>query len=628
MALRLFLHPPAGIMEARVNEPGGVTYPLDEVSMDNVSDNTDPGGDWQFVREGMTVFFYDANDGSVKGIQRVRKNATSDTLYIGRSSQGERHGEVNIEDNDIIIVYNDFRPWALTPYIDPGPPPVIYKDSELEVSDRVSDPPPVSNAGVPAIGDIDAGGTDALRVQLPHETNTSFAVKDGESISTHTWELPDPSVYVSGGGGLYDTNKVDGTPIVVDTPEGLRWYSQLVTDSNGKQHRAWVPLVGLNPDGSTFGDIEDFEIVSWDITPSGQRVSIRVLSDILPEFYPDGTLVILFDGNPSSPDDRSNVLFWGWHMNDPQTINSQRTGLTRDVVLECADIGGWLEILPGFPFIVGGDSNLFDDWAYMPDAEWRHLLTYTLKWHSNALDIADWQPSTQLANYDFLVRQTAKGNLYQQVHGNAQDVCPDFHFTVSRKGQMLVRVDPLLQLPANRTEETQVTLSEDNWKSIRVTGQHWPRFHWLREEAILARKAEDSLELVAMRSIAPGESPGQGQGEAPKREHLAQSQNELNVTTGQRYGRHNAPETFYQITLWSESDGGIEPATMRWVRVTIPEAYAAQRGLHFTNARGLVHRLTKTFRYTRTGVVIENTIVWERETEGIPGATWTPPETS
>lgn len=623
MTLRLFMFAPPGIMAAQVDQ-SSFTYPIAEVTMDNVSTNTDPGGDWQFVRPEMTVLFGSTAGADDLGRQRIRKLPTSDTLYFGRSSQGARDGEVNLADNAHIKVLLDFRAWTKIPFIDTSTDPAtIYMDHEEAAGTNVSEPPPQSNTGVPAIGDVDPV-TELLRVTIPHETNTSWAVATGATISTKTWELPDPAHYVSGGGGLYDTNKVDGDSITVDIPPGLHWYSQLVTDSNGKTHRKWLPLVARHPDGSTPGFIPNFEIVGGiEALRSGQRVSIRILTDIPKSSYPDGTLVMLYDGNMASPTDRSNLLFWGWHQSDPQRIVSERTGIVRDVVLDCVDIGGRLSILAGFPFSVGTDTNNWSDWGYMPGGEWRQFLTYHLKWFTNALDIADWLPSSQLNTYPFVERSSGAATIYEQVNEQALSVCPDFLFTVTRHGQMLVRVDPMLQLPANRTSTTQVTLTEANWREIQVTGTHWPNHNWLREKAIEAGTGPD---FVVWKSIAPGFSPGQGRGEASPKEHLAQSQAQLNETTGQRYGRLNAPTGLYRIVLWSESDGGIEPAVGEWVKLTIPAAYAAQRGLSFTEARGMVHSMTKNYRYTRTGIVVENVIMWERETEGIPGATWTDPE--
>jgi hypothetical protein len=315
--------------------------------------------------------------------------------------------------------------------------------------------------------------------------------------------------------------------------------------------------------------------------------------------------------------------FWGWHQGDPARIASQRTGIVKDVTFECVDIAGRLSVLPGFPFTVGADSGNFSGWSYMPSAHWFRFMAYLLNWHSNAFIVADWKPNTSdLSSYDFVVRTADGGNLYDQIHQQALALVPDNHFTCNRLGQLLTVIDPMVQASGDRTATIQTTLDEDDWSKLEYTNQFWPRFHWLREEAMYAHTST----LSGFFSIAPGESPGMGEGSIPQGEQLAKSQADLNTSCGQRYGRLNSGLSPFRITLADGDDRGIDPADMTWVKLTLSPDYATQRNLTFTEARGLPATVEWNYNFARTGVTKEVIVTWEKETFGIPGVTYTPPE--
>ncbi len=368
--------------------------------------------------------------------------------------------------------------------------------------------------------------------------------------------------------------------------------------------------------------ITNFEIVDRVTTQQGQRIRIKVLEDIAKSTFPDGTLVMLWEDEPIDSQDRSHLLFWGWHQGDPQRINATRTGLVTEVAFDCVDIAGRLSILPGFPFTIGADSSNFSGWSLMANAHWFRFLAYLLNWHSNAFIVADWKPdAANLATYDFVVRTTDSGNLYEQMDQQALALVPDNRFTCNRLGQLLTVVDPFLQAAGDRTATIQTTIDGTDWSKLEYKNQFWPRFHWLREEAMFAH----TTTLSGFFSIAPGESPGMGEGSRPQGEQLAKSQADLNQSCGQRYGRINSKLSPFKITLSDGNDRGIEPADLTWVNLTLDSDYAAQRGLTFTAARGLPLAVNWKYNHTRTGTVVEVIITWEKETEGIPGVTYTPP---
>jgi hypothetical protein len=470
-------------MTAQVDQ-SSFTYPIHTIAMDNASG-------WEDVFSEMTVLFGTSPGADDLGRQRVRSSPNSGTqLKIGMSSQGRRDGEVDLQENAHITVLDDFRAWAQIPDIDPSTdPPTIFKDAELGDGVYVEDPPPIANCGRPAIGTVDSGSSE-LRVWLPHETNSSIAVADGATLSTYTWRLADAATLIStegpGGASVYDTNKVDAQRIEVDVTAGWHWFRQTVTDDNGLNHNSWVWVYAYEEGGTGANMlIEEFEITRRIQTSRGQQLNVIVREAIDKGTYPDGTMIALWDGEPSDGSDRSNVEFWGWHQGNPETIASERTGIVKNVNLECLDIAGRLSILPGFPFTVGNDGSAVSGWAHIgPNANWFRLMAYVLNWHSNAFIVADWKPDkADIDNYPFVIRSCAGGNLFDQMNKQANALVPDYHFTCTRGGQLLTTVDPLIQTAANRTVTVQATIDEDDWSRLDYTATFWPRFHWLREEA-------------------------------------------------------------------------------------------------------------------------------------------------
>ena len=591
--LHLFLLDPAVAFSARVNL-ASATYPIDTIPFDGVID-----GAFGDVRVGMTVLFGSTLYGDDLGRQRVRAAATSNTLYIGRSSRGVRDGEVTATDNAYITVLDDFRVWAKIPYIaDDG---TINKDSDLAFTDQTEDSPPVANTG-PGFAATINSITGLITVAL--SGSASFATADGATISAYAWDIQD---------GTVTAGAANTASVTLTFPAGFRWIALTVTDSNGKTHTAWMPIFARDPDddGAADGACTYFQVESHRITQQGQTLSVRVRQDISAATYPDGTLVMMWLGEPESASDRNHMQFVGWHQTDPAGVEASRTATLGDTTLNCVDVAGKLDTLPGFPQVLESDATPAN-WSEMVAPNINKYLHYLLHWHSTALDVADWTWATGGASYVFTILGSDGESLYDQVNRRAGSIVPDHLLTCNRRGQLAVKVDPLLQDTADRTATIQVTLTEADWSDIRYTHQRPPRVHWLRGSAIIAHASTLSTAFA----IAPGTSPGQGETSSEQGEQLALTQAALNAATGHRYARLNAPQGIFNITLADGDDFDIDPAAMTWVRMNLSAGNAAQRGLVLTNARGLPKELSIRYDANRTGLIRTMDLQWERETTG------------
>jgi hypothetical protein len=315
------------------------------------------------------------------------------------------------------------------------------------------------------------------------------------------------------------------------------------------------------------------------------------------------------------------MVFCGWHHADNAQARAERTGYLTGTTLQCVDVAGKLDKLPGFTQSVEGNDSP-SAWTEMVNPNMDLYLHYLLHWHSTALEVADWTDSGTGSNFPFVILGSGGESLFDQVNRRAQALVPDYHLTCNRLGQLDVVVDPMLQDTGDRSATIQAAIGEDDWREIMFPHKRPPRVHWLRSDAILA----DADTITAIFSVAPGETPGQGEMVRQQSEQLAQSQADLNACEGHRYARLNAKEGFFTVTLVGNDDLDIDPASMEWVSLQITADTAMERGYTWDVARGLVHELNISYEHTKTGLLKTVMARWEREVDGPTAVTEDAPD--
>lgn len=596
--MRLFLLQPDVVFAARVNQ-SEFTYPIWQVEWDGTS-----VGAFTNVKANMTVLFGTTPGGDDLGRQRTIATAETTTLYFGRSSRGVKDGEVNLTDNAYITVLDDYRVWAKVPYIDSNGQ--IFKDGLFAYGDQTINIPPKANAGAGFADTIDPD-TGLITVSFP--SSESYGLSN--AITSYDWDVADGTITV----GTSSSASITAT-----FPAGFRWVLLTVVDTESNFHTTAVPVYACDPENDT--TIQAFEIERHSIRKDGQDLSLRILSDIPESTYPDGTLVMMWEGDASGPTSRAHMRFIGWHHTDPAEISAERTAVLSGVSFECLDVAGKLRTLPGFPISIEGSATP-GSWPEMFEPNMDKYIDYLLRWHSTAFEVAHFTLSGTGDDYPFVILGSDGGTLWDQAARRAQSLVPDYVLTCDTQGKIAMRPDPIIQALGDRTATVQEALLESSWSDIRYTHQRPPRVHWLRSEAVLANASV----IAALFCVAPDDTPGQGTAEQTHGEQLAISQDDLNTCEGNRYARLNAEDSYFSITLSREPDNAIEPANMTWVTVTMGAATAAQRGLTLPTTRGLVHQIDVTYRHERTGLVKTMVLTWEKETDGLPATTYIPPST-
>lgn len=600
---RLYLHTPTPIFKARVNL-ASPTYPLTSLPFDGVTLGT-----FDLIHPDMTLILGTTDGADDLGRVRVQNVATSTTIPVGRISQGIEDGTLNVQDNAYITVWgDDWRVWAKIPYIDPDGN--TYKDSNVEVNDYMTDIPPVSNCG-PGFADyID----DDDIITVTFDGTASYAMADGATISTYAWSIED---------GTVTLGDIDEDTVTVTFPAGFRWVGLTVTDSNGVPHTSRCPVLAVDPAND---HTIKFQVPSHRIEMRGQTIGFELFDNLSRATFPDGGLVMFWADEPIDPTDRSHMWFIGYHQNDSFGIRATSVGLIRTTVLNCVDVAGRLATLPGFPQALERSSD--SGWEYMPTLDMRKCLHYLAFWHSTALSLADFIMDEGLSDYPAMRLDSTGASLYEQINSRAQSCVPDHWLTCNIQGQLFVKPDWMLLDFDDRPVDTAGTFTEDFWSDIRADYTRPPRVYVLNSAAVVCSTdwlelgGEDTLPLAFCK--APGYAFGQGVSEATTNEKLTISQEQLNACEGHRYARLNARYGPFTIVEPTGDIQDFQPAHMLPVQVNISAATAAQRGLDFTTARGLVKSIDLRYNHTEFGTWVQPTVQWEREVVGLPAVTHIP----
>jgi hypothetical protein len=518
----------------------------------------------------MTLLLGSTQGADDLGRQRIRKDPTSDTLYVGWSSIGNHDGELNLADNAYITVLNEFRVWAKIPRITNNG--TIYKDYDVTFE---KDPPPVANAGIWLLDKVDPS-TGKLRVYL--SASNSFAVEG--SISTYLWTLPSSGATIISG-------TVNSSSLTVDFEQCQYVVYLKANCTNGESHTCIKKIVAAT-DAML---IDDFTFNTYTVTPFGQNVEITVHTELDPDIYLDGTVFMIMEeeyynstgGTITGPSNYNHMRFIGWHDAESISIEAQRTGLKTGTKLTLLDIVGKMREIPSFPQIVISDSTA-DDWTEQANLNIDKYIKYLLYWHSTVLELTDFQWSGTGSTYVLTRLSSDGGGFYDQVNRRCNAIIHDL--TCDSFNRLEMVPNPNRQDEADRTISVYEFIAETDYSDIKINKKRHPRVHWLRGASIVA----DSTQVKAAFCVAPGQAPGQGLNKTNTNEQLVEDQDELNIREGHHYADLNREVESVEITLSHSGYGGLEPAYRYWLKLTLNEHDA--RKVSFSNDKFLIEEVS------------------------------------
>lgn len=547
------------------------------------------------------------SDSNAYGRQRIRKAATASAIFVGRSPNGSRSGELQPESGATIKVYDERRVWGKIPYIDPASG-TQYKDELPWPGDNAAQPP-VANAGPDRLV-LTAGSSAEIDLDALGSV-PSFAVRSGATLSSYLWDIAD---------GTLTSGTLTSSAISVDFPRGERYVTLTVTDSNGISHTGYVFVVVAQPDDCLPVQRGQERIrrdgVTWQfqIDPANLPAGVRPGGKVLYSQHQDYAL-----GEVA-------LRFSGWLGTEIAKLERARD-LRRAITITGHDIAGRLRQLYGFEQTVALGSAGGTGWYKMPDASIDRLTHYYWQWHTNALSLADFKWSAQGGTYPLPRFTTDGATLWAQGARLARAI--GYELTCNTQGQLRVLGDPIalptaaqaseFGLPTQRTAVEITTLTETDYGEYALPGETPPRHYWHFAEAVVASSSVSGISAV--RCAAPSRTPGQGSQLIPQdSEQLVVGQDELNVRTGNRYASRTNPRMGKATLTMVKTRHYIEPANLEWLRVIWPAAERARYGhLSAAGERYLVEEIIN--RYDAQSAQKESEFILEREFVGVPAET-------
>jgi hypothetical protein len=558
-------------------------------------------GAYTDIEPEQTLELWDA-EYNAYGSQRIRLAATSTAIFVGRSAQGNKVGELQIADGATIRVYNERKAWSKIPYISPNG--TQYKDQLAYTTDNASQPP-VANAGEDILIIVADGTTEATIPLDALGDVPSFAVRNGATPSSYLWDLDD---------GTVDTGLVTDSDLTATFPLGERHVSLTVTDSNGITHTAYKFVVI-----ATKAMCTPVRIAEEVLRPSGVSWRLTVNLDELPSGIREGTKVLYTQHDDYSLSQVA-VRFSGWLGTESYKLKSAEKQ-QKEITIVCYDVAERLRQIHGFPLTVEITSGT-SGWYRMPNANIDRLTHHYLQWHTNLLSLADFSWSGQGATYPLPRFTTDGASIWEQGDRLARAI--GYALTCNSKGQIRVKGDPLIlptaaqaaayDLPTQRTSTVVTTLTADDYGEHEFEAALAPAYYWLRGSAVVASASVSNIRSV--KASAPSKTPGQGRSTQEETEQLVIGQLELNCRLANRYAARANPRMGNVTLNMVKSRHILEPADMEWIRVVAPtDVRAKYPYLSSEGDRYLVTEIVN--RYDLETLRKNSTWLLEREFEGV-----------
>lgn len=536
------------------------------------------------------------------GSQRIRAAATASAIFVGRSSQGRLIGELQIADGAVIKVFKERKAFSKIPWISPNG--TQYKDTLAYPGDNASQPP-VANAGPDALIVVNNWETEATISLDALGDVPSFAVRNGATLSSYSWNLDDGSVV---------TGTLSSSSLTATFPLGERYVRLTVTDSNGITHTAYKFVVV-----ATKAMCIPVRIAEEIIRPTGVSWRFSVNLEGLPSGVREGTKVLYTQHDDYSLQQVA-VRFSGWLGPESFKLKSPKKQ-QKEITITCYDVAERLRQIHGFPLTVEITSGT-SGWYRMPNANIDRLTHHYLQWHTNLLSLADFSWSGQGATYPLPRFTTDGATIWEQGDRLARAIA--YTLTCNSKGQIKVKGDPMIlptaaqaalySLPTQRTSTVVTTLTEDDYGEHEFDAALPPGTHWLRGSAVVASNTVNNIKTV--KSAAPSKTPGQGRSTQEETEQLVTGQAEFNARLANRYAARVNPRMGRLTLNMVKSRHILEPADMEWIKIILPaDERAKYPDLSAEGDNYLVSEIVN--RYDLEKLRKNSTWVCEREFEGV-----------
>jgi hypothetical protein len=509
MITHAFLLKPTVVFTGRPSYGGTFPYPSDFLPYDTSTDSGASG-----VKAGMTVTLGDTLHGSNLGRGRVRTDLTdAGAINVGRFSQGTLDGQFDLDHDAYITVWNDYRVWAKLPVIaQSGGTTTLYKDSSI-VGGITATPRPVANGG-PGYAETINPSTGVITHTFDGRNSFQFDIGTGYSgVSSYSWNVVDGTITVGSSststitatfppGFRWVTLTVTSSggkphkcqiPVFARDPDNDVCIGHQIASYSASQQGQEVALRILEdvqrtdyPDGTLlmlFSDDDDgpegpISFVGWHQMDESQLQDGRTgtMKDLTMHFVDVAgrlkklpgmsqivratTTTLILNEYPSPGATSLAVLPLEYPIPSGTVLSFSHPGIIGGPVSvttssAAALLATTLNITPLSTGLTFGDTAVYtkplpETWDETNTPNFLWYAWYLLFWHSTAIELADFLPSTNLpyllADREFHELGSDEGDLFSQVENIVSLVDPDHHLSCNMFGQLSLQADP--NLPA------------------------------------------------------------------------------------------------------------------------------------------------------------------------------------
>lgn len=420
--LGLSIHRPDVVYTARVNQTFDTLDKIAEITFDGGS------GTLTNILPNMTVLIGGYSGSREKGVCRVRKSPTSDTLYINETS------ELFIEDNDYITVIDEFGLWQRDIHTEGTN---VFMDYDIAWGSGLS------GGVIPRVGPVVSvlflsAGTVTF---APVDPSLSEAY-DGATISSYQYYAP----------GADSTSNMDtSSPSWTYTAAGTYRWTCEITDSLGRittSHR-WVIVEPTSEDfdlvNAPTGDYSSGDW-SFTVTVHGDSSDIydRAMCTLYARDYFSDT-----EGTIGKLSYYDNVVCMGWIDGETISWNSEFSSVTFTV----KGAAFWLSRIRAFPFELQDVSTTPANWKQLQEMTVDKALAFILFWTSTITTVMDVFLTDNITRLKIIAQPS--GNLMNQISAIASNTVFAKPL-VNNYGQMFIQRDAQLLSQADKASVTVV----------------------------------------------------------------------------------------------------------------------------------------------------------------------------
>lgn len=512
--LYLSIFQPQAIFKARVNDgsiaKGARTIPYDTVSL----------GSYTAIEANFTMWVGTTDGGQDLGKIRVR-SATSGQLVVSENS------DIEWQDNAYLTVFRYVELWPVFPRIIQNPSNaedvIFYKDYDIAYTNQNSILGTYVNMGPHRAAWLDPASGQA---QLYYSSTGTYNLL-GSNLNYHWFfegatvtgsNSADPGYITYTQAGNFTTRlTISGSNGAIDT--GYRYVR--IHSPSDPPVRKW-DMAGPHGSRDEGGYSASFRV--FENIPIQEHAVVIVFGE---NWY--GQTKQSFGGNPNT----SDIFFIGYI--DKDTI--QQDYQHSEIRFDAKSIAGMMKDSSGFSVSVESVSSP-TKWYEMLDMDGRRALYHYLRWHTTALQIADFQFVGEDRKIQFF--DSDRESMFDALDNYMRDTLIG-KVSANRQGKMWMEVEARAYPDPTGTFAPVMDITRRDWMNEPSIEERLSEDVSFIEMGGIAYSGTSTGTFSALLSAAPGNTPG-FHGSIENHEGLALlGQDQLNQLAGNIFANQNSP---------------------------------------------------------------------------------------